>query len=253
LDSIKKNIERNKNKILLINNIYAKNNKKSKTIDKKQNDDIYHKKEMKEECEKNIKIRSNFKTINPEIELDNNLYKKINLELNIKNNSEKIKTIKCNTNSEKNLNIKNIMDKKKLNINMSNDSDNNLLVISNNYLLSKLPTHLPKLSLELKDKLNLHLNSNHFIKNCSSSRAIMDKIIEKTKGAIVPKIVKNFYENQKNKGYIPFIANKESNTIFLRKYHKKYNKNIIYTEGNEKILPKIYKHMPLNRNFNPNI
>ena len=78
----------------------------------------------------------------------------------------------------------------------------------------------------------------------------MDKIIEQSKKAIIPQIVKNFYDNKKIKGYIPFIANKESNTVFLRKYHNKYNKNILHTEGNEKKLPNIYKYMPLNKGIN---
>ena len=69
----------------------------------------------------------------------------------------------------------------------------------------------------------------------------------KSKKSIIPKIVKNFYDNKKSKGYIPFIANKESNTLFLRKYHQKYNKNILNTESNLKSLPKIYKHIPFNK------
>jgi hypothetical protein len=41
----------------------------------------------------------------------------------------------------------------------------------------------------------------------------------------IPQIVKNYYFQIKQKGCIPLIANKKSNTIFLRKYHKKYNEN----------------------------
>ena len=77
------------------------------------------------------------------------------------------------------------------------------------------------------NKFNKHLNTIS-IKSSYSRGAIIDQIIEKSKKAVIPTMVKNFYENKKVKGYIPFIANKESNTLFLRKYH--YLKSIGFDE-----------------------
>lgn len=260
LDSIKKSIERNKNKIQKIKSLYENRKLKNKTINDKEYSEIDYKNKIEEKIENNINIKNNFKKINQEAELDKNLYKNINLKLNIKKNFEKFKTINdnrniiYNTNSEKHSNRKNILKKRIINLHLSDDYDKNRLFISNNYLFSKPPSLLPKLNMELNNKLNLHLplNSINSNKNCSSSRAIMDKIIEKNKKEIIPKIVKNFYENKKIRGYISFIANKKSNTLFLRKYHKKYDKNILLTEDNEKILPKIYKNLPLNKSLSPN-
>ena len=251
LESIKKSIERNKNKINLINKLYQNQYKNVKIINKKNDEDELSKNNLNEQFE-DKNIRNNLKTINPDSDIDNNLYKNINIKLNIKNNYKKFKTINENRNIRYNRNIEKLLSKsintiKKTEINENNDIKQNQLIISKNFLFSKSPSRLPKLNFDLKNKLNINLNS---IKNSSSSRAIMDKIIEQSKKAIIPQIVKNFYDNKKIKGYIPFIANKESNTVFLRKYHKKYNKNILHTEGNEKKLPNIYKYMPLNKGIN---
>ena len=251
LEGIKKSIERNKNKINLINKLYKNQYKNNKTINKKNDEDELSKNNLNEQFE-DKNIRNNLKTINPDSDIDNNLYKNINIKLNIKNNYKKFKTINENRNIRYNRNIEKLLSKsintiKKTEINENNDIKQNQLIISKNFLFSKSPSRLPKLNFDLKNKLNINLNS---IKNSSSSRAIMDKIIEQSKKAIIPQIVKNFYDNKKIKGYIPFIANKESNTVFLRKYHKKYNKNILHTEGNEKKLPNIYKYMPLNKGIN---
>ena len=248
LEGIKKSIERNKNKINLINKLYQNQYKNVKIINKKNDEDELSKNNLNEQFE-DKNIRNNLKTINPDSDIDNNLYKNINIKLNIKNNYKKFKTINENRNIRYNRNIEKLLSKsintiKKTEINENNDIKQNQLIISKNFLFSKSPSRLPKLNFDLKNKLNINLNS---IKNSSSSRAIMDKIIEQSKKAIIPQIVKNFYDNKKIKGYIPFIANKESNTVFLRKYHNKYNKKILNTEGNLKMLPKIYKHIPINK------
>ena len=76
---------------------------------------------------------------------------------------------------------------------------------------------LPKI--EPKIKLNGYLN---YSSNLNSITINSNR--NKCKGKI-PEIVKNFYLEKKQKGCIPLIVNKRSNTIFLRKYHKKYNEN----------------------------
>jgi CRP-like cAMP-binding protein len=106
-------------------------------------------------------------------------------------------------------------------------------------------------------------NNNNNINNDTSIISILPKIRQKsklteyiTKSSItnvnsfnrrikpekIPEIVKEYYSKIKKGGYIPLITKKESNTIFLRKYHKKYkdveeqNKNLGKNEG---LLPKL--------------
>ena len=204
--------------------------------------------DLKNEIE-NINVDNNHKSINPDKDIDYNLYKRINLKLNIKNSFKNFKTI--NNEYRNNIFKKSIDNKYPNNINFKksddnkviNEDNNNRLIISHNFLFSKSPSQLPKLNLEFQNNKSINLD---YVKNCSSG-VIVDNMILKTKKAIIPKIVKNFYDNKKIKGYIPFIANKESNTVFLRKYHNKYNKKILNTEGNLKMLPKIYKHIPINK------
>ena len=76
---------------------------------------------------------------------------------------------------------------------------------------------MPKIEPKIRlDKyLNNSPNSNSIINNSNRNRF----------NGRIPDIVKNFYLEKKQKGCIPLIVNKRSNTIFLRKYHKKYNEN----------------------------
>ena len=76
---------------------------------------------------------------------------------------------------------------------------------------------LPKIEPKIRSDryLNNSINSNSIINNSNRSRF----------NGKIPDIVKNFYLEKKQKGCIPLIVNKRSNTIFLRKYHKKYNDN----------------------------
>ena len=78
---------------------------------------------------------------------------------------------------------------------------------SNEFILPKIKTKIKS-----KDNDSKILNSNINNKNIY----VNDKI---------QNIVKNFYSEMKKKGCIPLIVNKRSNTLFLRKYHKKYNKS----------------------------
>ena len=110
---------------------------------------------------------------------------------------------------------------------------------------------------------NTYASTNTNVNNDTSIISILPKIRQKSKLAEyitktsvsnvnsfnrrvkpekIPNIVKEYYSKIKQRGYIPLITKKESNTIFLRKYHKKYkdveeqNKNISKNEG---LLPKI--------------
>ena len=76
---------------------------------------------------------------------------------------------------------------------------------------------LPKIEPKIRSDrfLNNSINSNNIINNSNRSRF----------NGKIPDIIKNFYLEKKQKGCIPLIVNKRSNTIFLRKYHKKYIDN----------------------------
>ena len=231
LEGIKNDLEKNKIKIKVINKIY--NNMKNRVYDMNDNKN-YFKNEVSED------IFLGLKTLDPNI---NNILVKKDLL------SSKIKSISL----KKNIDNKIYKDQ---GIQANNK---NQLRISNNFLFPNSPSFLPKLNVRYDDKklntlntintLNtLNLNS---IRNCASSDIIIDKIIanSKNKKDILPKMVKNFYNDKKVRGYVPFIGNKESNTLFLRKFHKKYKKNFIQTEGNIDTLPKIFK---VNRTINNN-
>ena len=201
LKGIKNDLEKNKNKINVVNRIY--NNLKNGLFDVKD-----YKSNFKNEVSEDIFLipkatDPNINNILIKKDLVSSKFKSISLKKNIDNKIYKSQGIQANT--------------------------NNQLRISNNFLFPKSPSYLPKLNNRYDDnKLNtlntlntINLNS---IRNCASSGKIIDNIIAKTKNKkdILPKMVKNFYNDKKIKGYVPFIANKESNTLFLRKFHKKY-------------------------------
>ena len=103
-----------------------------------------------------------------------------------------------------------------ININKNNVKEVQTITNNPNIENSKL-NFLPRIEPRSKPNENIrkHLNSN----NINTSLNI-NHLSEK-----IPQIVKNYYLQKKQKGCIPLIVNKKSNTIFLRKYHKKYNEN----------------------------
>ena len=133
------------------------------------------------------------------------------------------------------LNIENFKNKKKVII--SNNTSNNVSIInqtSNTY--SDTNNNISVLSIfpniHLKTKINEYLSS-------TNSNLIKNYFNKKKSTGKLPEIVKNYYSQIKKRGYIPLIPNKETNTIFLRKYHKKYN----YPE-------KDYQNKTINKNGN---
>ena len=103
-----------------------------------------------------------------------------------------------------------------ININKNNVKEVQTITNNPNIENSKL-NFLPRIEPRFKSNENIrkNLNSN----NINTSLNI-NHLSEK-----IPQIVKNYYLQKKQKGCIPLIVNKKSNTIFLRKYHKKYNEN----------------------------
>ena len=77
-------------------------------------------------------------------------------------------------------------------------------------------------SINTKNKI-LSISPNKI--NLNNSNEINNKNNNNNKIKI-PEMVKNFYNNQKKNGYVSLIPNKISNTIFLKKYYKKYNQMI---------------------------
>lgn len=64
------------------------------------------------------------------------------------------------------------------------------------------------------------------IKLINSDNLRIEKILEGVNHKeLMPEIIKQFYKDKKKKGYVSLIPKKEFNTLFLRRYHKKYNKD----------------------------
>ena len=165
--------------------------------------------------------------------------------------------------SIKSINVRNFKNIKPLNLTVekqiinkklisSNNTYNNATInqtlnpnLQNNINMDTSSSELPKISQRakyidyLKKTTNIYSNQNNFNKNKANNR--------------IPEIVKEYYSQIRKKGCIPLITNKESNTIFLRKFHKKY-KDISEERVNKspnkigKILPKINEKQT--KNFN---
>ena len=165
--------------------------------------------------------------------------------------------------SIKSINVRNFKNIKPLNLTVekqiinkklisSNNTYNNATInqtlnpnLQNNINMDTSSSELPKISQRakyidyLKKTTNIYSNQNNFNKNKANNR--------------IPEIVKEYYSQIRKKGCIPLITNKESNTIFLRKFHKKY-KDIREERVNKspnkigKILPKINEKQT--KNFN---
>ena len=80
---------------------------------------------------------------------------------------------------------------------------------------------LPKLI--IKDKIENPLNNN-CTESCTFRKSNINKNNKKIEQNIVK--IKSFYKQLKREGCIPFITNKEKNTLFKRKYHQKYRKEL---------------------------
>ena len=151
------------------------------------------------------------------------------------------------------VNNRNIFYKKnineKININKqyltSNTNSNNISLInqtSNSIMNTNNNTNTNTPNLSILPKIQQKSKYTEYIAKTPNFNLI-NKFKKKTTTGRIPEIVKDYYSQIKKRGYIPLIGNKESNTIFLRKYRRKYNdaeesqtKNL---NKNEKILPKI--------------
>ena len=158
----------------------------------------------------------------------------------IKKNNKKLLLINpISPMSIKPLNMRDIHNKKALplNLNIERIKYDKKFIITNNTINNKILVN---------QSSNTYTNTNTSINNENTVSLILPNIQRKSKfteyllrtpnsnyikntfkkkisSEKIPEIVKNYYSKIKKRGYIPLIVNKESNTIFLRKYHKKYN------------------------------
>ena len=157
--------------------------------------------------------------LKPNTGRDNNKFPKKNIFLhkncsfNYKNKNLFLQKLLLNDKNKNNnnkfkanlLNLRIDSDNEK-NQNNNNDSSFNILI---NHEKEILPT-ISKKNFDLNNSNDLNLfNKNH----------------TKSQKELIPDIIKNYYNDKKIKGYASLIPNKESNTLFLRKYHKKYNRS----------------------------
>ena len=191
---------------------------------------------------KNLKInKEKLKSVKTTMLKKQNLLIKISENDNFKNNKNDFSLLKVNNNIINNYRNKmntfipmtvNSIDPTLFNNNYSldaklttnnniNTNENNINIINTssnisnneNNKLSILPKIIPK------------FKSNNIFNNSSNSNSINNYSNRNKSSGKIPDIVKNYYSQIKQKGYIPLIVNKRSNTIFLRKYHKKYNES----------------------------
>ena len=103
----------------------------------------------------------------------------------------------------------------------------NLLQINSNENKSKIIKTMPNKKESENSKLNIlpKIKLNRYLNNSPNSNNIGSTSSRNKFNGKIPDIVKNFYLQRKKKGCIPLIVNKRSNTLFLRKYYKKYNEN----------------------------
>ena len=90
-------------------------------------------------------------------------------------------------------------------------------------------------NLNINSKISRNIIKN-FNENILGNYSINN---EELKKKISIDVIKNFYEEIKKRGYSSFIHNKDSNTIFNRKYKRKYGSN-----SSQKIQKKLKIHTP---------
>lgn len=175
-----------------INNIYNNGNCISLLINKenlsRNINSIFNKKKL-------LQNNNSFNYKNNKLFLQKMLFNKKSLSnKNILIQNEELKANEYENFSELKQNIKN----NEISLNKPNPKKK----------IKKLPSIIRK-KLELNKSNDLKNENYHFL-------------IQKE---LIPEIVKNYYNDKKMKGYASLIPHKESNTLFLRKFHKKYNQN----------------------------
>ena len=234
LDTIKTNSKINNNISITTNENYIKN--RNNTIDSQKNklkniNKINITKLMTNPLSP-VSINSlnlrNTKNTNKSLNIRNiNINKRFLTSTNSNNATIINQTLNTNTslNTKTNLNTK-------INLNTNINTKTNLNINNDKTILSILP--------KIQQK-------SIFIDYLTRTSNIKSKPINYNKKKIndkIPEIIKDYYSQIRKGGCIPLITNKGNNTLFLRKYHKKYKdvedeRQNRSSSKNDKILPKI--------------
>ena len=199
----------NKNNIQNIknsnNNFFKQNEEKNQTSESEsKNNNI-----TKEQSNSIIKNQPLVKKINT-FTLN---YIPLNLMFQNENNTNKNNSFISNFNDlfAKNKKIPDLYSLKK-NSSMIENNINNIGVINNQKNNDR--------GMELKKRLKI-INKKYNVQSNNRNNEKGMKIIDKQK--LISSIIKDFYKDIRLNGYTSFIHNKEINTVFNRKYKKKYD------------------------------
>ena len=123
------------------------------------------------------------------------------------------------------ININEILRKKKRIFDLFYRKNNSVALIdnnpiNNNAIIKKNINKNNKKAIEIKKRLKGIINKFN-MKNKDKKTEKPPNVIHKKK--IISSIIKDYYKDIRLNGYSSFIHNKEINTIFMRKYNKKYD------------------------------
>ena len=100
------------------------------------------------------------------------------------------------------------------------DFYSNIGIVNNNDNISK--ANRTDRIIDIKKRLKL-INKKYQLKNNSKENNVEKVINIINKKNLITGIIKDFYKDIRLNGYNSFIHNKEINTVFMRKYNKKYD------------------------------
>ena len=158
----------------------------------------------------------------------NNLILQKNFSFNNKKNKLILHKLLFNKKSKTKKNNSNINLLKSLKIDSSNDTininqKNNEIIFISDSSFNNNNSNNGKYILPTISHKNLDINNFNDLQNWKINQKVL-----------IPQIIRNYYNDKKMKGYASLIPNKESNTLFLRKFHKKYHLNEQNTSKNKK-------------------
>ena len=245
----------NNSKIYKINNkINSKNklndtNKKESSLVIYNKDDTFNKKDLIDNANMDNKYENNQTTKTNQIENESNILRSYNLKTRNKitnftnnhifnlnyiplslicQNEEKIKTKTLINNVNEllttNKNIQDYLNKKKsiyssdtnIHNNNNNESDFKARLSNENAFMHQKKDNFKK---RLKS-----LNKNNNISNITKETKEIKTPNIIPRKVIITGIIKDFYKDMKLSGYSSLIKNKQINTIYMRKFNKKYDK-----------------------------
>ena len=187
-------------------------------------------KQNQNESEPNILHKYNIKTRNKIIKepiAKDHTFNWSYIPLNLMCQKEEKKINKINKNSINELLTTNMNINKFLNMQSPIYSSDNIFINDNNELESKSKT-INNNAIKNNNRNNLNkrlkaLNKNvNLVKNNKVREIIkVNNIVPKK--ILISGVIKDFYKDMKLNGYSSLIKNKKLNTIYLRKYNKKYN------------------------------